>query len=164
MKSYAAVNINPKTKIHYGIVSLRNIDSEIIMDELYSSNAIDFNQLESTINEIKKVNSAFTLPERGEDECYFDYWKKCQTIAEETFFNLSIEPLDDACDDFWNGIVKIENVVMLVNCEYDICTVIDSPVVVNANVCSPCFPNAGDLDNLIDSGIETYGIPADWYI
>jgi hypothetical protein len=33
-----------------------------------------------------------------------------------------------------------------------------SPVIVNCRPCSPCCPNAGDLDNISDTGIPTYGL------
>lgn len=41
--------------------------------------------------------------------------------------------------------------------------VLHSPHIVKARLCSPCIPNAGDLDSLDDSGCDTYGVPADWY-
>ena len=31
--------------------------------------------------------------------------------------------------------------------------------IVKCNYCSPCYPNAGDLDSPNESGIETYGYP-----
>jgi len=37
--------------------------------------------------------------------------------------------------------------------------VIHSPLVVKAKLCSPCFPNAGDLDSLSQDGYDTYGVP-----
>jgi hypothetical protein len=41
--------------------------------------------------------------------------------------------------------------------------IMESPVIVKARPCSPCVPNAGDLDNLDpDYGIECYGLPEDW--
>ena len=35
-----------------------------------------------------------------------------------------------------------------------------SPVIVRCSLCSPCVPNAGNLDSLGD--YETYGVPLDW--
>jgi len=41
--------------------------------------------------------------------------------------------------------------------------VLESPIISKARLCSPCCPNAGDLNSLDDDGYECYGIPADWY-
>lgn len=37
-----------------------------------------------------------------------------------------------------------------------------SPVISRARVCSPCVPNAGDLDSPDPDGVECYGVPNDW--
>ena len=39
---------------------------------------------------------------------------------------------------------------------------IESPVISKAKLCSPCAPNAGDLNSLDDDGYECYGIPEYW--
>jgi len=40
--------------------------------------------------------------------------------------------------------------------------VLESPVISKAKLCSPCAPNAGDLDSLDEDGYECYGIPEYW--
>ena len=40
--------------------------------------------------------------------------------------------------------------------------VLESPVISKARLCSPCVPNAGDLNSLDDVGYECYGIPEYW--
>lgn len=40
--------------------------------------------------------------------------------------------------------------------------VLKSPVISKAKLCSPCVPNAGDLDSLDEDGYECYGIPEYW--
>lgn len=40
--------------------------------------------------------------------------------------------------------------------------VLESPVISKARLCSPCVPNAGDLDSLDEDGYECYGIPEYW--
>lgn len=43
--------------------------------------------------------------------------------------------------------------------------VFESPFIVKTVECSPCVPGAGDLNNIVeDGGIETYGIPDDWWM
>lgn len=39
--------------------------------------------------------------------------------------------------------------------------IFSSPVTVKCAYCSPCYPGAGDLDNLRENGVTTYGLPAD---
>ena len=41
--------------------------------------------------------------------------------------------------------------------------VIKSPYYTMANVCSPCFPNAGDLDTPNENGIKTYCLGPEWW-
>ena len=38
----------------------------------------------------------------------------------------------------------------------------ESPFVASAVPCSPCVPNAGDLDNLDPEGVECYTVPENW--
>lgn len=38
-----------------------------------------------------------------------------------------------------------------------------SPVYTCARQCSPCYPNAGDLDTLDEYGFDTYAPPEDWW-
>lgn len=41
--------------------------------------------------------------------------------------------------------------------------VLKSPVMINAQFCSPCFPGAGNLDNPCPSGPLTYALELDWF-
>jgi len=40
--------------------------------------------------------------------------------------------------------------------------VLESPVISKAKLCSPCVPNAGDLNSLDDDSYECYGVPEEW--
>jgi hypothetical protein len=41
--------------------------------------------------------------------------------------------------------------------------VLESPHTTYSRPCSPCVPNAGDLDSLSDTGIECYTLPPEWF-
>jgi len=41
--------------------------------------------------------------------------------------------------------------------------VIHSPYTTTCKFCSPCCPGAGDLDNCIDDGVETYCLGPEWF-
>ena len=41
--------------------------------------------------------------------------------------------------------------------------VVESPYIAIAGLCSPCVPNAGNLDDKDPDGEECYDVPADWY-
>jgi len=41
--------------------------------------------------------------------------------------------------------------------------VLKSPHTTRARECSPCVPNAGDLDSLDEGGFECYTLPEDWF-
>ena len=38
----------------------------------------------------------------------------------------------------------------------------ESPFITFASPCSPCVPNAGDLDSLDPDGVECYTVPENW--
>ena len=40
--------------------------------------------------------------------------------------------------------------------------VIKSPYTITCQFCSPCCPGAGDLDNYLEEGVETYCLEAEW--
>jgi hypothetical protein len=42
--------------------------------------------------------------------------------------------------------------------------IFESPVIVRAQYCSPCYPGAGNLDCLCPDGPKTYGLPDDCLI
>lgn len=116
-------NIDLQSGIHYGVISLNNVNQDWL------------NEFEAHYPEITH-NSSCT----NHDNCY------CSEYLDPTHYTYNQD-----------GLI----------CEYshdssmNILFIFKSPIIVKAKFCSPCVPGAGDLDNLSDNGVNTYGLPND---
>ena len=151
-------NLNPKTGIRYGCVYLNSLDpytaSWLWDDAENLSEAEAYAELK---NEIRAQVEA-----ENEDEG-FGKWDESE-VEDEVERRLELE----------SECIQVEEPTLAGTCEgvrYEISWlggapllwVLESPVISKARLCSPCCPNAGDLNSLDDDGYECYGIPADWY-
>lgn len=154
-------NVNPITGIAYGVISGNSLDGDTLhdlmtegtnlterdaMSELRASIAADARDIED--------GDAFTCWEDlGHDdrddyiECEFE--RRCAEIQiDEPVIEGTCEGVSYMVDWLGGAIVVF---------------ILESPVVVMANQCSPCIPGAGDLDHLTDGfGVACYGVPQDW--
>ena len=148
-------NTNPETGIRYGTIYLNSLDGDTAQwlwdngenvsereayEDLKSSIELDL-RWEVDNGRLNEVEFADELDYRLEHACE----------------NLQIEEpvIEGTCDGVSYAISWLGGAPLL--------WVFDSPVISKVRLCSPCVPNAGDLDSLDDDGYECYGIPADWY-
>ena len=164
-------NTNPNTGIRYGIIAVNSLIPDIWDDiyalpsDTYTDALADackrlWSEIDSAIDDLSEIPDFVgegldddadidTLldiaGQLGIDTREFDpeYWQ----FEEETRSG-KIDGIDVALT--WLG-----GAPMLF--------VFESPYIVRARLCSPCVPNAGDLDNAEPDGFECYGLPADWY-
>ena len=146
-------NINPETGIRYGCIYLNSLDPDTAA--WLWDNAENLSEAEAYA-ELKSEIEAQVMEE-------------CPDL-DESEVEIEVENrLDCAAQD-----IEIDEPILIGTCEgvrYEISWlggapllwVFESPVISKAKLCSPCCPNAGDLNNLDDDGYECYGIPADWY-
>lgn len=151
-------NIHPETGIHYGAISGHSLDHDVLdaiqakvfgleyqaaykehLKQLLQEYAISFPD-DLTIQQlIDKCEANDIDPDLDYFAENFDCWEPSGTVKHEgltvTFDWLGGAPL------------------IIVN---------ESPFVTFANPCSPCVPNAGDLDNLDPDGVECYTVPENW--
>ena len=119
------VNVNPETKIRYGIVSLRSLHDEV------------FAIFE---NEGTNISYEAALKEFDGDFDDFEY------EGDEDSYELEIEGLKLGLSTLGGA--------------YNV-WVFESPKVANHALCSPCCPNAGNID--VPGDFECYTLPDDWF-
>ena len=136
-------NIHPETGIAYGVISVSSLKPEWLDDVYTKGTNVSY---ENAFEEFKKELAAEGI---GED--HDDYEDKIQE------FNDSYQESEDTYL-FEEG--EDANKLVLQTSSLGI-YVIQSPRVGYFRQCSPCCPNAGDLD-APGGSIRTYDIPKGW--
>lgn len=188
-------NVNPETGIRYGVISAQSLDPDLL-DELFHGNgAVDLSYQEA-YNEAKAEaqrnyaslleEAAISAAESGADrepgfdqEDYEEKWFEFKDIEHdpEIFVERELERFSDMCqidEPTYEG--EYEGV------KYRLSTlggayllwVFEGPLGLGNRLCSPCVPNAVDLDGgfaldtefeegyIPDSGYSCYCVPRDW--
>lgn len=177
MKTNQIPNFDPVTQCHYGVINQNSIHPEA-MDDIYS-NSRDLTY-ESAVEEIKAkikgIESVADLDDILKDigAHYFDGDKRCllaQAVWDECELVANSEQTDEAIEAVWNEIEQNFNDhycwddhswlyesdgYKLTNClDYDV-FVLTSPYFTYARPCSPCVPNAGDLDSACEENADCF--------
>lgn len=170
------MNINPKTGTPYGVAHRNAIDPEML-DRIYNNGtnlrvASFMSQMQGDIAQAVEQND---LTQDAADEIVekypsFDFEDvveaiegasdTCDIVTDVLLTNFS--PLDDMPESDDDQIEYRKNDLHLrLSGEYIF--VCESPVTVEVNNCSPCFPNAGDLGTVGKRNIKCYGLPLEWF-
>jgi len=153
---YNVANIDPETRVAYGYISARALDSDLVntlMDEGIDETA-------------KEAFAAFI------DELAQQIQADGEDISDEEAKELAAERADEQAQSFWDGYDACEPSVHGTHegVSYQSSWlggalnffILKSPVITeHARLASPCVPNAGILDTL-DGSVEAYDVPADW--
>ena len=138
-------NVNPETGIRYGIISANSLDGELVQDLLYyEGEDLSWKEAEEEIK--------IAMREEGVTE---EDWDRT---------------LDDRLSD-----VYIDEPIVEGECEgvkYRTSWlggalhfwIFESPRIGLYSECSPCCPNAGNLDSPNDDGVECYDVPEGWRV
>ena len=138
-------NVNPETGIRYGIISANSLDGELVQDLLYyEGEDLSWKEAEEEIK--------IAMREEGVTE---EDWDRT---------------LDDRLSD-----VYIDEPIVEGECEgvkYRTSWlggalhfwIFESPRIGLYSKCSPCCPNAGNLDSPNDDGVECYDVPEGWRV
>lgn len=149
-------NVNPETGVHYGVINANSLDSDIL-DTMYTHGTdLSYEQAKKDIvADIVKTMSNYTSDRHLE--------RLMDTIEELT------DNVLEECESHGPYEFEYEGVKGLYSTESNTVMIFESPVVVSALACSPCYPNAADLDNVVDYGSNgynvityAYGVPLDW--
>ena len=149
-------NINSETGIHYGAISGHSLDPDVlnsIQDKVF-----DLEYQAAYKEHLKKLLWDASLVIVGDSLTIQQLIDKC----EENDIDPDLDYYFDCYEP--TGTVEIDGLIVtfdwLGGCPLII--VNESPFITFANPCSPCVPNAGDLDNLDHDGVECYNVPENW--
>lgn len=148
----AIPNFDPETGIHYGAIQQNSLDAECAQEFFDHATDLTFQAYQ---DEVKKDL-------RGALE---DRLRSSQLDA-------AVEAAFDAVEDEINENYEADDpdlryaqddYVIVNGLSNTIFIVIKSPYFTYARGCSPCVPNAGDLDNPREGGLKTYCLGLEWF-
>jgi len=176
-------NTNEKTGIRYGVIAAQSLDPDLF-DYITYGIGRDLTNLQA-LKDIKEEAEAgaeriedevrITLAERGDytEREYEDAWDE---EVEAAYGRLGFTDRESYVDDYIEQQLldlQIEEPVF----EFDyqgvrgqvtwlggaqIVFIFESPFTGFFDLCSPCVPNATNLDNPNENGFEGYTVPGDW--
>ena len=142
-------NVNELTGIRYGIISANSLDGELVHDLMYRHGE-DLSWKEAAVEIGNEVNA---LVEEGlidEDDV--------DREMDERLCDLNIEEpiIEGACEGVLYRTSWLGGALHF--------WIFESPRIGLYSECSPCCPNAGDLDSPNDDGVECYDVPEGWRV
>lgn len=155
------LNTNQATGIRFGIIGSRNLDSDVVDSLLYGCKAVNISEREA-FDDLAKNHGWEPIGEP-------DYTLSSDLVdangltASEYLNDIG---LDDVEIEVSEPVIQGEHQSV----HYRSCWlggalmfwITESPVITHCRPCSPCVPNAGDLDSPDADGVEAYGVPKDW--
>lgn len=147
-------NYDAATGIHYGVISLHSPNPDALQD-IYDngdnlSHAAAIEQVKGELRSaMQRVLEAYGV-DRMTDDATDAAWE-----AVEQEFNDHYEEQEDTYQYRQGGYVLQTSSLGIY--------VIKSPYYTFAAACSPCCPNAGDLNTPRSGGLKTYCLGADWF-
>lgn len=164
----AKANIHPVTGIAYGVINANNLDGEVL-HEISFVKGIDALNVDRLVDFAKTYG--FEVPDASETESTFEYYKRLESAAsaymvdkceesEETTAEFDTFMEDDFTGHLWY--CDSYGVSTLYNTDDNTIFVMQSTETAMVNPCSPCYPNAGDLDTPNADGIQAYTVPFTW--
>jgi len=177
----ANVNINTKTGIPYGVVSMNSL-KDWVWDEIYSHcESLTYKYWEEETrkelqNEIEALLEDGKIEKDDEEEAN-DLLKDEADIDDLKWF---LEDIDkdkyrdilraeyEPDEEEWEGEIPDEKGTISVFLSYiggaPTLWVAESPYTTQGRMCSPCVPGAVDLDSKSENGFDAYDVPPDWYV
>ena len=152
-------NINSETGIHYGAISGHSLDIDVLNS--IQDKAFDLEYDAAYKDHLKKLLWSASLIVMDDSLTVQQLIDKCEANDIDPDLDYFADNFD-CCEP--SGTIEHEELIVtfdwLGGCPLII--VNESPFTTFANPCSPCVPNAGDLDNLDPDGIECYNVPENW--
>lgn len=161
-------NVNSTTGIAYGYINANNVNNEVLHSIFI--NGIDARRLECDID--FATSFGFVQPDKNDGELYSVYLARVQDTLldflnekqdESPDFLGMVESHDEEFEDYTGDIhvATIDDTTVIYNTDNNTICVMDSTTVGKYFACSPCCPNAGDLDSA-GGDVKTYDVPASW--
>ena len=154
----ANANINLETQIPYGYISSNELDPDLVTELLYS-HGLDLVYLELLVD----MATAEGMP-----SCVLEEPEKQKELAQDWLTENEVEAFFELEESYEPEQLEVEGVYEGVRYRSSWLGgalnffIFESPVTTyKATVCSPCVPNAGNLDKL-DGEYHCYDVPASW--
>jgi hypothetical protein len=143
-------NFDPDTGIHYGVINMNTPMPEAVTDTLDSIHTIDV-RFESAEEEIDKAIDELM-------DATFDFHGGDQQLRDDIKYRM-MELLEDFQGDIHR--YEMDGYLILLYTDSNVIMVIKSPYYTMAHECSPCYPNAGDLNT--PGELKTYCLGTDFF-
>lgn len=161
-------NIHPVTGIAFGVINANSIDGDML-HHISFENGIDALSIDRLAN--FAITYGFENINVIDNETGYQYYKRLETAA-IAFINEKCEESEETteeyesfCEEEFTGHIwhcDSHGVSTLYNTDDNIIMVLQSTETAMVNPCSPCYPNAGDLDTPNADGIQAYTVPFTW--
>jgi hypothetical protein len=174
-------NYNPETGIRYGTIYLSHLDSDVANDLWMNGENVSETQAYAELkSEIERdadgIEEEVAIAIAESDHALLSSERFVDNEIEAAYLRLGYDDRDDYIDtrlERESENIQIDEPIIEGTCEgvryaishlggAPLLWVFESPIISTARLCSPCVPNAGDLDSLDDDGYECYGIPSTW--
>ena len=140
-------NVDAETGIHYGMISNHSL-ADWVLDEVYQNGEdLRYNEIRDDLR--SAIKSAVS-----------DWYDKDIDFAIEDLIDACLENYES--DGYDPRYYETDDGIVVQTSELGL-WVFKSPISRMAPVCSPCVPNAGDLD--AEDGrhwVQAYSLPSDW--
>ncbi len=144
-------NTNPDTGIRYGIISSNSLHSDVINEIQSCGTDVHYEDAMNDLRDAIKRACSDYMPQESIDEVA----ELAVENASQEFYN--DEPIHEFELDGVKGRTTWLGGALLV-------WIFESPFQTHTQLCSPCVPNCGDLDNLMsdEGGYPCYDVPPTW--
>lgn len=134
-------NEDPETGIHYGVIRQNSL-ADWVLDEIFQ-NGDNLSYDEAREEFEKDLRRKYFGKNAGIFEEKLEAWNDQYEENEDTYRYASdgITVQTSGGGNLW---------------------VFKSPTIVLTRQCSPCYPNAGNLDETENGYLKTYALPEDW--
>lgn len=174
-------NTNPETGIRYGTIYLNHLDGDVAndlwMNGKNESEEAAYAELKAEIErDADNIEDEVRIAVSERDYSMLANDRYMEDEVEAAYNRLGYDDRDDYIEtrlELESDSIQIEE--PCISGKYEgvdyaiswlggapLLWVFESPIISKARLCSPCVPNAGDLDSLDEDGYECYGIPDDW--
>jgi hypothetical protein len=172
-------NVNPESGIRYGVISANNVPW---LEEKIFNNGESISYREAVKELRSRIERFIDEPESLREILLHDYY--LTTYSVDDVLQLIAEyDQDEYTEETIDGVMDL--ILEEINLEFDeeireyhtdeehyimdwlggaqMIWALKSPVLTKVNLCSPCVPNAGNLEDPNEEGYECYAVEPDYF-